>query len=148
MLKTYTHQIVKEADTTLNNILALIVEGVWDWNGNTGHVTRSPGWYKMLGHDFDIFERNVFTWENIIHPDDYPRVMQHFEQYIKGEIKEYFIEYRCNTASGQYLWIVDRGQVVKKNPDGSVARMIGAHQNIHQYKIAQEKLLKQNKILQ
>jgi diguanylate cyclase (GGDEF)-like protein/PAS domain S-box-containing protein len=145
---TYGHNNSEEADYTLNSILDIIVEGVWDWKSTTGHVDRSQGWYLMLGYDYDVFKKNVFTWESVIHPDDYNRVMNHFEQYIRGEIDCYCIEYRCKKADGQYLWIIDRGRMIEHNADGTVARMIGAHQDIHRQKSAQNELIKQNKLLQ
>jgi diguanylate cyclase (GGDEF)-like protein/PAS domain S-box-containing protein len=148
MYLTYKNKSLEEADSTLNHILDVIIEGTWDWHANTGHVDRSPGWYRMLGYQVGVFKKDVFTWENIIHPDDYDRVMKHFELYIKGEIENYHIEYRARQADGKYLWIVDRGKVVLRNPDGSVARMIGAHQNIHDQKMAQSELIKQNQMLQ
>jgi diguanylate cyclase (GGDEF)-like protein/PAS domain S-box-containing protein len=111
-------------------ILEIISDGVWDWNANTGDVYRSPGWYIMLGYDVDSLEGSVFSWENVIHPDDYPRVMQYFESYITHQIDHYKIRYRCITRAGDYIYIEDRGRIVEWNPDGSVARMIGAHRNI------------------
>ena len=44
MSKTYKHQSVEQADLTLNSLLDLISEGIWDWNGYTGQVVRSPSW--------------------------------------------------------------------------------------------------------
>ena len=146
--KTYKHKAVETADHTLNSILDIIVEGVWDWNGSTSIVTRSPGWYRMLGYEIAAFRADVFTWENLIHPEDYPRVMRHFERYISGEIDLYEIEYRCKKSDGSYLWIADRGAIVARNPDGSVARMIGAHHDINQQIIAQTGLIEKNKLLQ
>ena len=84
----------------------------------------------MLGYDVDSLEGNVFSWESIIHPDDYARVMKHFESYINHEIDNYKIQYRCKTKLGNYIYIEDRGRIVDWNPDGTVARMIGAHRNI------------------
>lgn len=145
---TYRYNNLQDSNDTLNFILDVIVEGTWDWHADTGHVDRSPGWYRMLGYEVGIFLKNVFTWENIIHPDDYERVMKHFELYISGKIDKYCIEYRCKKADGSYLWIIDRGKIVKYNEDGTVARMIGAHQNIHKQKMAQIELIKQNQFLQ
>ena len=144
---TYTHNNITESDNTLNSILDVIVEGTWDWNVNTGEVTRSPGWYKMLGYEVGIFLKNVFTWENIIHPDDYNMVMKHFELYVSGKIDTYEVEYRCKKSDDSYLWIVDRGKITEYNEDGSAARMIGAHNNIHQRKMAESELITKNHLL-
>ena len=146
--ETYKHKTVEDADNTLNNILDLIVEGTWDWDAKTGHVERSPGWYRMLGYEIGFFQKDVFTWENIIHPDDYDRVMTNFERYVTRKISTYSIEYWCKKADGNYLWITDRAKAVEYKPDGTVGRIIGAHQNIHERKIAQDELIKQNQFLQ
>lgn len=147
MHKTYQHRFANAADNTLNSILDIIVEGVWDWDTSTRIVTRSPSWYRMLGYEVAVLRADVFTWEKLIHPEDYPRVMHQFERYIAGEINVYEVEYRCKKFDGSFLWIVDRGAIVSRNPDGSVARMIGAHHDIHQQILAQTDLIEKNKLL-
>jgi diguanylate cyclase (GGDEF)-like protein/PAS domain S-box-containing protein len=144
---TYVHDTLQDADFTLNSILDISIQGFWDWNALTGHVYRSIGWYRMLGYEHIVFKDDVFTWENIIHPEDYERVMEHFESYIHGDIPEYRIEYRCRKSDNTYLWIQDSGKIIEKNSDGTVIRMIGAHTNIHDFKRSQEKLLQQNELL-
>ena len=120
--------------TTLHTLMDLVSDGIWDWNANTGYVYRNPGWYEMLGYAPHALENTVLTWESVIHPDDYPRVMAHFDDYLHQRTPRYRIEYRCRTREGDYLWIEDRGHVVARNADGSVARMIGAHRNIEDRK--------------
>ncbi|MGN8262017.1 diguanylate cyclase [Pseudomonas sp. SMSB3] len=114
----------------LATLFELVSDGVWDWNANTGYVYRSPGWYAMLGYTRHSKANTVLTWEHVIHPEDYPRVMAHFEAYITQRNERYLIEYRCRCQDGSYLWIEDSGQIIARNEDGSVARMLGAHRNI------------------
>ena len=143
----YTHHTVEQSDNTLNSILDLVVEGVWDWNRNTGQVIRSSGWFRMLGYTIDHSRNDVFTWESIIHPDDYSRVMKHFESYLNGKLDTYEIEYRCRKSDGTYLWIIDRGRAIEFNQDGSVSRMIGAHHNIDKQKSIELEYRHQNQLL-
>jgi diguanylate cyclase (GGDEF)-like protein/PAS domain S-box-containing protein len=143
----YKHTSQEEADFTLNSILDISSDGFWDWDAITGYVARSHGWFRMLGYDVDIFKNDVFTWEDIIHVDDYDRVMQHFESYINAEISKYQIEYRCKKFDDSYLWIEDSGKIVKKSDDGKVLRMIGVHKNIDEIKKTKDMLLQQNKLL-
>lgn len=145
--RQYSHTLLKDCEETLASILDIIKEGVWDWNAISGHVTRSPGWYRMLGYKIDSMQKDVFTWENVIHPEDHARVMQHFEAYLKGDIPEYSIQYRCKCADGSYLWIQDSGRIVERTPEGEIARMIGAHLNINAIKIAEQELNSQNRLL-
>lgn len=147
MKKKYAHQNLDESEKTLESILNIIREGVWDWDVSSGHVERSPGWYRMLGYEVDSFKKDVLTWENIIHPDDYHRVMAHFEAYIKGATDTYRIEYRCKRRDGLYLWIEDKASIIEKTPDGAVLRIIGAHLDIDDAKRARDELKRQNALL-
>ncbi|AMK32222.1 diguanylate cyclase/phosphodiesterase (GGDEF & EAL domains) with PAS/PAC sensor(s) [Pseudomonas putida] len=114
----------------LHTLFDLISDGIWDWDANNGYVYRNPGWYAMLGYASHSLDNSVLTWESVIHPEDYPRVMAHFEAYINQRNERYRIEYRCRCQDGSYLWIEDSGHIIARNADGSVARMLGAHRNI------------------
>ena len=118
--------------------LEIISDGIWDWNATTGYVYRSPGWYTMLGYDIHSLDNTVFTWESVIHIDEY----------ITQKSKEYNIQYRCRTKLGDYIWIEDRGKVIERSDDGSVIRMIGAHRNINAEKLLLEKFRLKNQSLE
>ncbi|HEK1010968.1 TPA: diguanylate cyclase [Pseudomonas putida] len=118
------------SEQQLQMLFELISDGIWDWNANTGYVYRNPGWYAMLGYASHSMANSVLTWESVIHPEDYPRVMAHFEAYINQRNERYLIEYRCRCQDDSYLWIEDSGHIIARNEDGSVARMLGAHRNI------------------
>lgn len=111
-------------------LLEVIDDGIWFWNAETASVYRNPSWYKMLGYAPHSLEGTVLTWEKIIHPDDFNRVMEHFENYINGKADSYEVEYRCQTQSNGYLWIRDKALLIEKAADGSVKRMLGAHHDI------------------
>lgn len=132
----------------LHAIMELVSDGIWDWNANTGFVYRNPGWYEMLGYSRHSLENSVFTWENVIHPEDYSRVMSVFDDYVSQRAPHYRAEYRCRKEDGTYLWIEDRGYVIARNPDNSVARMVGAHRDIHTRKCSFEQLQRRNQSLE
>ncbi|MHC8337677.1 sensor domain-containing diguanylate cyclase [Pseudomonas sp. HLT2-19-2] len=132
----------------LHTILELVSDGIWDWNANTGFVYRNPGWYKMLGYPPHSLDNNVLTWENVIHPDDYLQVMALFDDYLSQRAPGYQAEYRCRMQDGSYTWIEDRGYVLARNADGSVARMVGAHRSIEDKKRLFEALERRNQSLE
>ncbi|CAJ1882369.1 diguanylate cyclase domain-containing protein [Aeromonas jandaei] len=136
------------SESVVHGILEVISDGIWDWNANTGFVYRNPGWYQMLGYEPHSLGNTVFTWESVIHPDDIAAVMAKFDLCLNGSAHEYRAEYRCRTRDGDYLWIEDCGHIIARNPDGSVARMIGAHRNIHASKLLQEQLERRNHSLE
>lgn len=132
----------------LHTLFDLISDGIWDWNANTGYVYRNPGWYAMLGYPSHSMANTVLTWESVIHPEDYPRVMAHFEAYINQRNEHYLVEYRCRCHDGSYLWIEDSGYIIAYNEDGSVARMLGAHRNIDANKRLVAQLEQRNQSLE
>lgn len=136
------------SESVVHGILEVISDGIWDWNANTGFVYRNPAWYQMLGYEPHSLGNTVFTWESVIHPDDMAAVMAKFDLCLNGSAHEYRAEYRCRTRDGDYLWIEDCGHIIARNPDGSVARMIGAHRNIHASKLLQEQLERRNSSLE
>jgi len=135
------------SEESLATTLEVISDGIWDWNANTGYVYRSPGWYLMLGYEIDAFENTVFTWESVIHPDDFDRVMLHFDDYITHKSQAYKIQYRCHMKNGDYLWIEDRGKVVEWNDDGTIGRMVGAHRDISTEMLIQQQSEEKNTAL-
>ncbi|MGU5653130.1 sensor domain-containing diguanylate cyclase [Aeromonas allosaccharophila] len=143
-----TIRISDVSEAVVHGILEVISDGIWDWHANTGFVYRNPGWYRMLGYEPHTLGNTVFTWEGVIHPDDLAAVMAKFDLCLSGAVAEYCAEYRCRTKDGSYLWIEDCGRIIARNPDGSVARMIGAHRNIHAQKLLLEQLERRNQTLE
>nr|WP_320157546.1 adenosylcobinamide-phosphate synthase CbiB [Pseudomonas aeruginosa] len=137
----------EDLEKTLRYALEIVSDGIWDWNIATNQVSRSAGWYLMLGYPPHSLPESVETWKNIIHPEDYPRVMASFQAYLDGESPEYCEEYRCRTYSGDYLWISDRGRFVEFDERGEPRRMIGAHHEIHQRKLVELELQQRNEEL-
>ena len=136
------------SEESLATTLEIISDGIWDWNATTGYVYRSPGWYTMLGYDAHTLDNTVFTWESVIHKDDFERVMTHFDDYITQKSKVYNIQYRCRTKQGDYIWVEDRGKVVKWSDEGHVVRMIGAHRDINAEKLLLEQFKVKNQSLE
>ena len=147
MQSYYSHSNLTSSENTLHNILDIVSDGVWDWNVISGKVKRNAGWYEMLDYDINTFENHMYTWENNIHPEDYQRVIDHFEEYIKLESSFYDVKYRCRKKDGSYLWIQDSGKIVSYTDNGKIERMIGSYKNINNEELYNIKLKKQNELL-
>ncbi|BAN46065.1 sensor domain-containing diguanylate cyclase [Metapseudomonas resinovorans] len=137
----------EEIERTLRYALDIVSDGIWDWNIRTNHVKRSPGWYSMLGYPPDSLPEDVDTWKSVIHPGDYERVMRNFQAYLDGDSLIYAEDYRCRSRDGNYLWVSDHGRFVEFDETGQPTRMIGAHRNIHQRKMASLELQRKNEEL-
>jgi len=114
-------------------------DGIFDWDLRTGSLYLSPKWKKMIGYEDDDLPNVFQTFEDNIHPDDKPRVADYLDEYLKGKIQNYAIEFRFRHRDGHYIWILARGEALR-DEKGVPYRMAGSHSDITERKEAEEKL--------
>ena len=132
----------------LNLALAGADLGLWDWDLISDRVTYSEQWAGILGYAVDELEQSVSTWESMIHPDDVSLVRFTLQRHLAGFTPMYETEHRCRSKSGEWLWILDRGRVVERTPDGTPIRAAGTHLDITSLKQAEDKLRRLNEGLE
>ena len=109
-------------------------DGVWDWNAATDRVYFSRQWKSMLGYDDNEIGDTLKEWDGRIHPDDRDRVHMELNNHLHGSAQVYISEHRIRCKSGEYKWILDRGKVISRTPDGRPLRVIGTHTDISELK--------------
>lgn len=112
-------------------------DGIWDWDLRNGTSFFSPQWKSMIGYDDSELANALSTFEEHLHPDDRPRVIEHLQRYLKGEIPQYKVEFRFRHKDGSYLWILARGEALR-DEHGSAYRIAGSHTDITDRKRAEE----------
>ncbi len=120
--------------------------GLWDWYLQTGRVIYNERWAEISGYSLDELGEREGVWETLVHPDDWLAVNAQLQAHLAGEQPIFEIEYRMRTRSGEWKWILDRGKVVSRAPDGAPLRMTGTLLDITARKQAEaerEKLLQQ-----
>lgn len=126
-------------------ILRLIYEssrdGFWDWDVETGATDFGPQWARMLGYEPFEIDHDVSFWEKLIHPDDREKVMAALKSHLEGCTESYESTHRLRASDGSWKWILDRGKVVSRLPDGSPKRMVGTHTDMSGQKALEEKLV-------
>jgi len=132
-------EALRENEKRLRFALEGANEGLWDWNIDTGDVYYSTAAERMLGYEAGEMERRAGgTWDHGVHPDDMPAVQRAIDEHIAGHTSAYEAEYRFRTKQGGWLWILGRGKVVERRPDGTPRRMTGIHIDITERKQAEE----------
>ena len=105
-------------------------DGLWDWNVPDGIVFFSLRWKEMLGYSADEVGTGFDEWEQRVHPDDKAASLKTVEDYLAGHSPTFSIEHRVLCKDGSYKWILARGMVVSRAPDGNPLRLIGTHSDI------------------
>ncbi len=121
--------------------------GIWDWNIPRQTVYFSPRWKEMLGYAPEELQATPALWEELVHPDDLPRVHQWGYEHLTGKTQEYLAEYRMKCKNGDYKWILSRGRVMESSEDGSPLRAVGTHTDISDRKKAELEIVRLNRDL-
>ena len=108
--------------------------GSWDWNIRTGEVAFNARWAEMRGLCLGEVPAHVDSWASGIHPEDWPRLQLTLSDYLEGRVTHFEAEYRTRTASGDWIWVLDRGKIFARDLDGSPIRMVGTELDITQRK--------------
>jgi PAS domain S-box-containing protein len=104
--------------------------GLWDWNIATGETYFDLQWKAMLGYAETEIENNFQSWENLLHPEDKPKVMAALNAYLEGTTNIYEVEFRMLNKTGNWQWIMVAGKVVEYDEWGAPLRMAGSHKDI------------------
>lgn len=117
-------------------------DGVWEYNFQTKEVYYSSLYKKMLGYSEEEFPNKAQEWQSRVHPDDFYKIIDIDTLYEDHSIVNHSVEYRLRSKSGKYVWILDRGMLLERTPDGEPLILIGTHTNITERKLAEQRLLR------
>ncbi|HEY8993890.1 MAG TPA: PAS domain S-box protein [Lacunisphaera sp.] len=115
-------------------------DGLWDWDLGADRVFFSRQWKSMLGYAEGEIGDGVTEWETRVHPDDLATAWAKINQHLRAETTFYLCEHRLRTKNGAYKWILARGKVVDRAPDGQPRRMIGTHTDITERRSAEARV--------
>ena len=121
--------------------------GTWDWDLQEDRVQFDERWARMKGYGPDEVDNTFAAWEKMVHPEDLPRVMEALDAHLEGRTDFYESEFRMRHKSGHWVWVLDRGQVIKCTEDGTPLRMCGTHLDITEQKRTERSLQDKNRAL-
>ncbi len=109
---------------------------VWRANENGELSFVHADWGKVSGQSVE--EILGAGWLDALHSADRENTIQTWQQAVAAK-SVYETEFRVLTTAGEYRWFAARGVPIL-NADGSVREWIGANTDIHERKIAEEKV--------
>ncbi len=128
------------SERQLSYVLQATGEGVWDWDVTSGLVRHNARWAEVLGLDPGQLSNSVDEFASLLHPDDKPQVMAALNACLAGQ-GAYRHEHRMCRPDGREIWVLDRGDVVERLPDGRPKRMVGSFADITDRKLAEQRLI-------
>lgn len=113
--------------------------GVWDWNIQTGEIQINERWATMLGYvPQELLPVTTQTRAALCNSEDLKKSLELLQRHFDNETQHYECELRLRHKNGSWVWVLDRGTVSERAPDGSPLRMVGTHSDITARKQAQD----------
>ena len=103
---------------------------VWELDLEHGRIWHSPRLGAMLGFGPTALEFTLDQIDDLVHPDDLPVALARRARVDSGATDGIEMQYRLRCADGSYRWMLSRGAVVDRGPDGQPKRLVGTHTDI------------------
>lgn len=125
VVKESIHQKLVASQEQFQLAMEAASYGLWEFNIRDQTAYLSPNYYLMLGHSAS--KANGFRPLSVdnIHYEDRQVVLDYGRGLSDGSITEFSSETRHITASGDVLWILMRGRVIKWDDIGKPLRAMG-----------------------
>lgn len=136
---------LQEQKNRLANVLEGTEVGTWEWNVQTGETLYNEKWAEILGYELEDLEPlSQETWLHFAHPDDIALSNKKIQECFSKKSDFYECEYRMRHRDGHWIWILDRGKVMRWMPDGKPEVMFGTHSDISRFKELEFSLMSKN----
>ncbi len=122
--------------------------GLWEIDFQSGRTHWLGDWCERLSLDPSDGRDPLARWATSVHADDVDDASRRFQAHLAGKEEYYDAEYRIRDKAGRWRWLLERGRVVERAPDGAALRMVGVCMDIDARKEAELDLLRSRKRLQ
>jgi PAS domain S-box-containing protein len=121
--------------------------GIWDWDLKNNKIYHGLRWKEILGYSLvDDMNISIDNFYPFVHPEDVTRVQESLKDHFEKKVP-YNIEYRIRKKDNKYEWIYDAGKAIW-NESGQPVRMVGSIINISKRKQDEQKITRQNEMLE
>ena len=125
---------LRESENRFRRSLQKIGDNVWEHNFLTGETWFSQEENDLLGYSTADYKQNHSLWWSSVYPPDLYILQENDRKTQANEIDHHVLEYRMVHRNGSLRWVMDRGVVIERSPDGKPLRMIGTHTDITRIK--------------
>jgi diguanylate cyclase (GGDEF)-like protein/PAS domain S-box-containing protein len=108
--------------------------GLWDWDVVNDRFIGHELTRRWLGYAAGEIAPDGAAWRELVHPEDAVRMAQTFQAHLRGATESCESEFRGRHKDGRWVWLLSRGKVVERAPDGRAVRMAGTHMDISERK--------------
>ncbi len=134
-------QVLRESELQLRLALRGGDLGLWDWDAATGTMRVNERWLTMLGLPADAAAPSIDEWHARVHPADMLTLERLMREVIRNPAGvDFEAEIRARHEDGHWVWLLDRGAVMRRDASGRPLRIVGTHMDISARKAAEQAL--------
>ncbi|MBX0290190.1 HAMP domain-containing histidine kinase [Hymenobacter sp. HSC-4F20] len=135
---------IAQAAAEASRMLEGIPQIAWTASPRGSNTYLNRQWFYYTGHDNGSPSANDIKGQ--IHPDDLPMAMARWRNSLTmGTALE--VECRIKNHLGQYRWMLGRA-LPSRNEQGEIIQWIGTYTDIHEHRLAQERIDRAQRELQ
>ncbi|GAB3371076.1 sensor histidine kinase [Azotobacter armeniacus] len=127
-----------KAQRLLEVVMESTTESLWEIMLEKSQIRVSSRFARRFALDAECVTFDEFN--RLVHPDDLERLRRRRERFFSGADGVYEVEFRCVDRTGQYVWLLSRGQALERDVSGRVLYSAGTHVDISRLKAVQEDL--------
>ncbi len=120
---------------------------VWDWDIQIDKIFISQKWNEMFGSKNKGTFFDTEDWLNQIHEDDRGDIREIMDEHLSGVKPHYEKIHRVITKNGSIRWVLSRGKVFERLPDGKPKRVIGTATDITKLKQIEDEINRSRRML-
>jgi len=120
--------------------------GLWDLHIPTDQAAINQRAADIVGYSIDKIEQSSSFWWSLIHPGDRQRALEQFHNHLAGLTNLGEQEYRVRHKNGDWKWVLSRGKITERDPDGKPLRMTGTFLDITERKLAEAQAAESNEL--
>lgn len=102
----------------------------WDWNITNKQIVRTNVFLKYPDNETHLND----TMMHSVHPEDLPDITIEIDACMDKGKDKFELTYRSKLADGNWLWVLNRGQVITRDNLARPTRLAGTIKNIQSQK--------------
>ncbi len=140
-----TERELRQANERFRLAAAAAHEIIYDWDILQDTVFRSEGMSRVVGVPPEEAQPSRDWWLSRIHPDDLPRMRLTLDKALENG-NTFIADYRVRHRDGHYVYIWDRGQIVR-DAQGRPIRIVGGNLDVSERIRAEAETRRMNETL-
>ncbi len=116
------------------------MDGLWDWDLQSGEIYFSPRWKEMLGFNEHELDHSIESWFKRVDDDDQDSLQHVLQAHLSAETSHFEHEHRIQKRDGEYVWVLVRGMAVRDSA-GEAYRIAGSMTDISSRKEVEAQLV-------